>query len=209
MNPIWLQLFEKIKFLVTDPLLHFVLYSTMDDLSAYVREVKEKQSASAFYKVVQLCEARIFTMCYRITGNREEAEEAAQDVFLSCYKNIHTLAEDDKFIPWALRIAYHKSIDYVRRRKIKYVALNNDKMDHQVAQNSQNDIKEVGSLDAYLSVCDDEEKAILMLYYQEEMSVKEISETLQLTVSNVKIKLFRARNKIKKFLESSDKNYRS
>ena len=176
----------------------------MEELSSYIQDVKDQQSAAAFYKIVQAYEARVFTLCYRIIGNREEAEEAAQDVFLSCFKNIRSLEDHEKFTQWVLRIAYHKSIDYIRKKKIKYVELDRKSELMTIAHEQSNEGKE-SSLNAYLSLCDENEKAILILYYQEDMAIKEIAETLNMSNSNVKIKLFRARNKIKTHLDSISK----
>jgi RNA polymerase sigma-70 factor (ECF subfamily) len=196
---------QKIAFSVTDHVLEAVLKADMKDLSAYIQDVKDQRSADAFYKVVQACEAKVFTMCFRIIGNREEAEEAAQDVFMSCYNRIQSLEDNDKFIQWILRIAYHKSIDYVRRKKTIYTELMNDGFHQQANYKNQNLSEDEGNFEKYISICDENEKAILLLYYQEEMSVKEISETLQISASNVKIKLFRSRNKIKKFIDKTGK----
>lgn len=174
----------------------------MEDLSQYIREVKENHSSSAYFKVVKLCEAKVFTVCYRIIGNREEAEEAAQDVFIKCFQSIGSLGDESKFLPWILKISYNKSIDYVRRKKVKLLELENEKLESPVDNKYE---KEEGDLSQYLSVCDETEKTIITLYYQEEMSTQEIADILQLTKSNIKIKLFRARNKIKNFIEEKAK----
>ncbi|NNF36351.1 MAG: sigma-70 family RNA polymerase sigma factor [Saprospiraceae bacterium] len=184
----------------------YVNIEYMEDLTQYIREVKDNHSASAYYKVVQLCEAKVFTMCYRTIGNREEAEEAAQDVFLKCFEKIHLLEDESRFLPWILKIAYNRSIDYIRRKKTIYLELDHEKVGTQSFIEDVEWTKSKSDLDPYLSICDESERAIITFYYQEEMSTQEIADTLKMTKSNVKIKLFRARNKIKQFIEGKDKN---
>ena len=175
----------------------------MSNLLEYLREVKANRSSSAYYKLVQLFEARVFTLCYRIIGSREEAQEAAQDVFLQCFQKIDSLEDEEKFSQWILKMAYNRSIDYVRKKKVKYVALESDNV-HSYLSIEMPEQETGGQLKKYLSICDELEKTIITLYYQEEMSTQEIADVLDLSKANIKIKLFRARNKIKKFIENKD-----
>ena len=93
----------------------------MTDFLDYISAVKRDGSSSGFQNLIQLFENKVFTMCYRIIGNREEAEEASQDVFLKCFRSLHKLEADSKFPQWLMKIAYSKAIDYVRKKKIEKV----------------------------------------------------------------------------------------
>ena len=174
----------------------------MSDIKDLILQIKNNGSSLAFYKLVQLYENRIFTMCFRIIGNREDAEEAAQDVFLTCYNKIEYLDDIDRFTQWILKISYNKSIDYVRKKKLITVDL--DKIPEPIVQKVSNHklSDSVILLDA-LSNLKPEDSALINLYYQENMSTKEISDILKISVHNVKIRLFRIRNQLKKSLKKN------
>jgi len=138
-------------------------------------------------------------MCFRIIGNRESAEEAAQDVFINCFKNIRRLENPEKFTGWLLRIAYNKSIDYVRRKKVPTVEWS--EKEHTKPNLIEKKEDQESELQMYFTPLKEVEKAIIALYYQEDMTTKEIGETLDISRSKVKILLFRARQKIKTYLD--------
>jgi RNA polymerase sigma-70 factor (ECF subfamily) len=170
----------------------------MTDFVGYILEIKQGGSTLAFQKLIELFEQRVFTMCYRIIGNREEAEEAAQDVFLVCYRKLHKLEDDAKFPQWLMKIAYSKAIDYVRRKKVDQVGIEEvkelpgDINEGRMGVLNQSDILEQALLELPPTA-----RAIVNLYYQEDMPVKEIAKTLDMTESNIKIQLHRARKEIR------------
>ncbi|MCB0837783.1 MAG: sigma-70 family RNA polymerase sigma factor [Bacteroidetes bacterium] len=176
----------------------------MAEFLQYISEVKKNGSTVAFHQLVKLFEYQVFTMCLRIIGNREEAEEAAQDVFLKCYRNIDKLKDPEKFPQWLLKIAYSKSIDYVRRKKMQKVNIEDVKeIEGDVNERSvPGNLNNSEVLEAALTRLDPENKAIINLYYQENMSVKEIAQLMEWTESNVKIRLHRSRGEIRRMIEA-------
>lgn len=178
----------------------------MPDCREYILEVKKNGSETAFFHLVQMFEHRVFTMCYRILHNREEAEEAAQDVFLKCYRNIQKLEDPDKFPQWLLKIAYSKAIDYARKKKVIKLGLEEI---NEISADLNSKLNEEGfggseSLEKALKMLDTDNIAIINLYYQENFSIHEIAELMDLSDSNVKIRLHRSRNEIRRILESED-----
>ena len=179
----------------------------MVDFHQYIYEVKKNGSAVAFHKLVQLFENKVYTMCYRIIRNREEAEEAAQDVFLKCFRNIHQLEDDQKFPQWLLKIAYSKSIDYVRRKKIVKVDLDDiAELGGDINKKDvEGDLNRSQVLEGAMKVLEPSDVALINLYYQEDMSVKEIANLLDISESNVKVRLHRARAELRNLLEISNR----
>lgn len=178
------------------------LYICMTDFVSYILEIRKGGSKSAFQKLIQLFEHKVFTMCFRIIGNREEAEEAAQDVFLVCYRKLNKLEDETKFPQWLMKIAYSKAIDYVRRKKIDKVDINEVKeLSGDINLGRVGELDQSDILEQSLLLLNSESRAIVNLYYQEDMPVKEIAKTLNMSESNIKIQLHRSRIEIRKTLD--------
>lgn len=174
----------------------------MSDFREYISELKKNGSSISFQNLVQLFEQRVFTLCYRIIGNREEAEEAAQDSFLNCYRNIHKLEDESKFPQWLLKIAYTKSIDYTRKKKLELVDFDElSDFSGDVNSKRSGTLEHSLLLEKSLQQLSPQSRAIITLYYQEDMPIKEIASLLAISQSNVKIKLHRSRIEIKEILD--------
>jgi RNA polymerase sigma-70 factor (ECF subfamily) len=178
----------------------------MTQWKEYLIDVRKSGSALSYYKLVEHFEKNVFTACYRIIGNREEAEEASQDVFLKCFNNINQLEDIDKFPHWLLKIAYSKSIDYVRKKKKTRSSIDemNDLAQPESRRESDTLLDQSEIFRVALKTLDEDERGIINLYYQEDIPVKEIVDITGMTASNIKIKLFRARKKIKAFLTKKE-----
>lgn len=170
----------------------------------YIDQVLDTGSASAYYKLVEKYQNQVFTMCYRIIKNREEAEEAAQDVFVKCFKTLLQLKDKEKFPNWLMKIAYSCAIDYVRRKKVIKIDLADVETDlpsdTETPLAYTSDLDRMEFLEKAISVLERNEAAVISLYYLEDMPVKEIADITGLSVSNVKVKLFRARESLKQQL---------
>lgn len=174
---------------------------SMADFVAYVKEIQQGSSTLAFHHLVQLFEHKVFTLCYRIIGSREEAEEAAQDVFLKCYRSITKLEDPEKFPQWLMKIAYTKAIDYVRKKKVHKVGIEEVKeIQGDVNVKSRMSLDDSDLLEKALTQLNPYDTTIINLYYQEDMPVKEISTLMSLSESNVKIRLHRSREAIREML---------
>jgi len=166
---------------------------------------------NAYTLLVDKYKDRVFSLVVGIVRNRELAEELAQDIFVKAYTSLKKFRKDAAFSTWIYRIAYNTSISETRKRKYqarsfdeqleKAASLEPD--DHEIAE--KNESRHV-LLSKALEKLDPEEKLILMLYYFEEKSVEEISQSSGLSRSNVKVKLFRMRNKLKEMMERMAKS---
>jgi RNA polymerase sigma factor (sigma-70 family) len=175
----------------------------MTDFLDYILAVKRDGASSGFQGLLQLFEHKVFTMCYRIIGNREEAEEAAQDVFLKCFRSLDKLDDESKFPQWLMKIAYSKAIDYVRKKKVEKVDFDEiNEISGDVNSIRIGNLEHSDVLEQSLLSLNSQSRAIINLFYQEDMPVKEIALFLDLSESNVKIQLHRSRIEIRKILES-------
>ncbi len=152
----------------------------------------------AFTQLVEAYQRPVYNLCYRMLGNPDEAEDAAQETFLRVYKNIKHYDNDRPFSTWLLSIAAHLCIDQLRKRRMvlvsmdgtPYLELPDGLPGPEAAYHLKEDQKNVQALLKTLSPAD---RAAVIMYYWYDFSYEEISESLSLTVSAVKSRLHRAR----------------
>ncbi|PIQ25237.1 MAG: RNA polymerase subunit sigma-70 [Bacteroidetes bacterium CG18_big_fil_WC_8_21_14_2_50_41_14] len=163
-----------------------------------------RQGDSQSYAVlVDRYKDRVFSLVLGIVVSREVAEEVAQDVFIKAYSSINKFREESSFSTWLYRIAYNTAISETRKRKMPMVSL--EEREHVTARISYEDDDLVEErhqqLKRAITELNPEEQLILQLYYREEKSVEDLSLCLNQTNANIKIKLFRLRNKIRSLME--------
>jgi RNA polymerase sigma factor (sigma-70 family) len=145
---------------------------------------------------------QVFSLIVKIVGNREDAEELAQDTFLKAFKNLSSFKGDSSFSTWIYRIAYNTAISETRKKKQEFLSIDETMMENvsedDVAATMGSDSNEtrIDKLNAALAKLPPDERAMITLFYMKEKSVEEIAEITTLSVANVKVKLFRIRKKL-------------
>lgn len=145
---------------------------------------------------------QVFSLIVKIVGNREDAEELAQDTFMKVFKNLSSFKGDSSFSTWIYRIAYNTAISETRKKKQEFLSIDDTMMNNvceeNVAATMESDSSEIrlNKLNAALEKLLPDERAIVMLFYRNEKSIEEIAEITALSISNVKVKLFRIRKKL-------------
>lgn len=176
----------------------------------YIAEIIRTGSFTAYKSLIEKYERRVFTICYKILKNREESEEVAQDVFVLCFKKMKELKDRNKFPNWLMKIAYTKAIDQVRKKTI--IQTNIDDINEYNFKSEKTPLNDTILKDrsdiikSAIDLLEPVEATIIALYYLQDIPVKQIAEITDLSLSNVKVKLFRARNSLKIILSSKLKN---
>lgn len=166
----------------------------------------------AFRSLVERYQGFVFSIALKILKNREEAEEAAQDTFVKAYRALASFGQRSKFSTWLYQIAYRAALDKYRARPKASQSLHDEQSHLQIADGEASPFQKVKNKNTAslirqaLGEMKPEDATLLTLYYLNEQSVKEISEVTGLTVSNVKVKLFRLRNTLKTILENNLKH---
>ena len=161
----------------------------------------------AYCRLVEHYQTGVFNLCYRMLGNREEAEDAAQEVFWRAYKALHRYDPNRSFQTWLLSIASHFCIDQQRKRRLNLVPIDtpfeetfhDNSPTPETVYTSNERASQIEDLVNELKPTD---RAALVLRYWQQMSEKEIAETLSLSVSAVKSRLFRARKQLAQLMET-------
>lgn len=155
---------------------------------------------NAYALLVDKYKDRVFSLVLGIVRQRELAEEVAQDIFVKAYQSLGKFRKESGFSTWIYRIAYNTAISEARKKKnLFYSSQLTENMGTNNSENIMERPEEARQkmLERALKELVPEENLLVTLYYFEEKSVEEISRSTGLSQSNVKVKLFRLRNKLK------------
>ena len=162
-----------------------------------------KGQKQAFSVLVVRYQHFVFTIALRHVNNREEAEELAQDVFVKAYRSLADYKGQSKFSTWLYAITHHTCLSFMRKKKEQLLSLEEK---HEQIAAGYTDSKTTRILVRqalqHLPKADAE---ILALFYLAEQSLEETGQILGLSLSNVKVRLFRARQKLRDILEQKYK----
>lgn len=167
----------------------------------YIERIQAGDTAS-FACLLDRYSRQVFSLIVKVVGNREDAEELAQDVFVKVYRNLSSFKGDSSFSTWIYRIAYNTAISETRRKKHEFLAIEesviNNVSEEEVADalGRSDNSEQMNRLDAALAQLPPDERAIILLFYMKEKSIDEIADITGLTASNVKVKLHRIRKKL-------------
>ncbi|MEA1898393.1 MAG: sigma-70 family RNA polymerase sigma factor [Bacteroidota bacterium] len=179
-----------------------------EDDNYYVEEVLSGQT-QAYAELVGRHKEMVYTIAIGLLQIREEAEEVSQDAFLKAYQALSKFKKQAKFSTWLYRIVYNECISRLRKRKLNDISLDENRISISdsliVEENNFNEEKKQRMLQEALMDLPKEDKAIILLYYFENLSIEEISVITALSKSNIKIRLFRIRNKLHERLSKSFK----
>ena len=174
----------------------------MNDELAWVLQAQQG-SDEAFTRLVEEHQTHVYNLCYRMLGEPEAAEDAAQETFLRAYQNLHRYDRSRPFATWLLSIAAHYCIDRLRRRKLSMFSLdqeNDEGVTFEIADPASPDPEtesvkreERDRLHTLLKHLDETDRAAVIMRYWYDFSEIEIAESLRLTVSAVKSRLHRSR----------------
>ncbi len=174
----------------------------MNDELAWVLQAQQG-SDEAFTRLVEEHQTHVYNLCYRMLGEPEVAEDAAQETFLRAYQNLHRYDQNRPFATWLLSIAAHYCIDRLRRRKLSVFSI-----DRENDEGATLEIPDVGApdpevesvkreerdrLQLMLKDLDPTDRAAIIMRYWYDYSEVEIANSLRLTVSAVKSRLHRSR----------------
>ncbi len=171
-------------------------------------------NVQAFQPLVEAHQGRVYGLAVRMLGNEREAEDAAQDAFVHAYARLASYKPEWRFKTWIMTITSNLCIDRLRRRKLEpmsftdYTAPNANSGDGSadaevefISAEPQPDAMMVrkqreAAITAMLNELPTEDKSMVAMFYFNDMSYDDIATSMNTTVSAVKSRLFRARQKM-------------
>ncbi|MGK0447262.1 MAG: RNA polymerase sigma-70 factor (ECF subfamily) [Polaribacter sp.] len=180
--------------------------STKDQL--YIDKVINGDT-NAFAYLVDAYKDMVFSLAFKMTKNREEAEEVSQDTFIKAFKNLNKFKGDSKFSTWLYRIGYHACLDAIKKNKnhnnsleINEITFNKIQSVDTILQGIERKERATVMNDCLLKL-PEEERSIIWMFYFDELSLKEIIEVTSLSEANLKVKLHRARKRLLAIVEEN------
>ena len=159
-----------------------------------------------FEELVDEHQSMVFSLAWRMTGDRGLAEELAQDVLLELDRHLHKLSSADHVRFWLRQVTLHRSADALRRRRAKSASLGTDvwvELEERHVLVEPLDVDDESPLgrriEELLATLPESQRAALVLRYQEDLTPEEIAVTLQAPLATVKshlqrgLKLLRAK----------------
>jgi RNA polymerase sigma factor (sigma-70 family) len=143
-----------------------------------------------------------YTLAVRITRNDEDAEEVTQDAFVKAYTSLSQFKGESKFSTWLYKIVLNLAMSKVRRRKEAHQYIDDLNLQTTVDNDGARKSERSYYVEQAIASLPEDEAAIVTLFYMEDQSLEEISRVVNLSLSNTKVKLFRARKKMAEMLKS-------
>jgi RNA polymerase sigma factor (sigma-70 family) len=149
----------------------------------------------------------------RFAKVREDAEEIAQDCFIKAYRSLGSFQRQSKFSTWLYSIVYTTSMTFLRKKRVATDSIDDEntyiQIENQVSAfdvNSAENRSRSFYLEQAIAQLLPDDATIITLFYKGEQSLEEIAKALNMETNTVKVKLFRARQRLREKLEHNLKH---
>lgn len=150
----------------------------------------------------------VFTITLRYTENREDAEEISQDVFVKAFRSLKDFRGDSKFTTWLYTIVTTSSITFLRKKRLPTHSLDNehvfelaDSQDSGMRANQVEQKSRSAMVNEAIRMLGPEDAQIITLFYKGEQSLEEISQIMGIEPNAAKVRLHRARQRLREKME--------
>jgi RNA polymerase sigma-70 factor (ECF subfamily) len=187
------------------------MQSKLSDIELIEKTLAGNQFAYA--DLVKRHQRFVFTLAMRFAKGREDAEEIAQDCFVKAYRSLASFQGQSKFSTWLYSIVYTTAMTFLRKKRVDTDSIDDEGTfvqveSHESAYDTNN--IENKSRSFYLNQAIEQllpdDATIITLFYKGEQSLEEIAQTMGIETNTVKVKLFRARQRLKEKLERNLKH---
>ncbi|HKI48864.1 MAG TPA: sigma-70 family RNA polymerase sigma factor [Desulfobacteria bacterium] len=179
---------------------------TSTDESNLIERFKQGDR-SAFEELVRKFQDRIYNLCRYMLRDPQNAQDAAQDVFLKAYRALKDFRPDASFYTWIYRIAVTTCLDYRRkshREALRSAPLTEDLPSNAPSPHQLYESREIAeSIQIALQKLPDKLRAAIVLREIEGCSYEEIAQVLHASVGTVKSRIWRARNQLRRLLKKT------
>ena len=171
---------------------------------------------SAYAEILARHRDRVFSFLLRLLGSSQDAEDAAQEAFVKAFTRLDAYDSSRPFVSWLFGIAHHAALDRLRARRPAALSLDDpdgalDPVDPAPgAEAAAGAALDSELIERLLSALPPLYREPLLLRYKEEMDIPEIARVLYLPEGTVKVRLFRARDMLKRKLQAvgfSEENF--
>ena len=163
----------------------------------------------AYAGLVSRYQNYVFTLVLRMVKTREDAEEVAQDVFIKAYRALADFRGDARFSTWLYTIVNTTCITFLRKKKLDTHSLDNDSVfelaDNQDSGFRANLVEQKSRqvmVNQAIGLLNEDDAQVITLFYKAEQSLEEIARILGIETNTAKVRLHRARARLKEKMET-------
>lgn len=168
----------------------------------------------AYAALVEKHKGPVFHIVFKIVRNQDAANDLVQETFMKAFSSLASYRSEYRFSTWLYKIAANSSIDYLRKRRINALSLDqpvetqDGQMEFEVADNTHNPEKDLVrkqqrfSIDEAIQSLPDKYREVIIYRHKDDKSYEEIADSLGIPVGTVKARIFRARELLKKKLRN-------
>ena len=151
----------------------------------------------------------VCSLVVRMVNSEEDAEELTQDTFMKAFEHLSSFNGKSSFSTWIYRIAYNTALSFLRKKNVEQTVIDDNQWnrisDTQIDDALNNESEEqIEKLQQALTKLTAEERALVTLFYEEEHSIQELAQILNLNEGNIKVKLHRLRKKLYVLMQKED-----
>jgi RNA polymerase sigma-70 factor, ECF subfamily len=160
--------------------------------------------SSAFQDLVTRYQQPVFSICYRMLRQREEAEDLSQEVFIKAYRYLRQYNHEHKFSSWILKIATNTCIDAIRKNRVDTMPLDEEIKTNQEDVSAERAFLQEEAhreIESAIAALPPDYRVVILLYHHHGQSYQQIADQLDVPMSMVKNRLFRARKLLKSSLK--------
>lgn len=171
-----------------------------------------KGDKTAFKELFEEYNSSVLNLCYAIVRDRFDAEDLTQEVFVEVFCSIGSYKGKSKLSTWIYRIAINKSLNFVKKQKVRRIFLGKEKQNEQNRSIAETDwelreqqYKEY--LDKALSRLPAKQRTAFVLYMYEQLPQKEIANIMKCSLASVEVSIHRAKKNMENHIRTFDKDF--
>jgi RNA polymerase sigma factor (sigma-70 family) len=183
-----------------------VIQTGLTDTEIISKVLRGEQAA--FAQLVVRYQNFVFTLVLRFTDSREDAEEIAQDVFVKAYRSLADFRGESKFSTWLYTVVRTSCITFLRKKKLDTTSIDNERtflqLENRESGFKANSIEQKSRhamVNEAIRMLSPDDAQVITLFYKGEQSLEEIGKIMRLDPNTVKVKLHRARQRLKDKME--------
>ncbi len=171
----------------------------LKDDEIIIHKIRNENSSKYFEVLYNRYYSKVLDKCYSFVKNRQIAEELAEDIFSKVFEKLPSFKQLSSFSSWLYSVTYNHCIDYLRqKKKLHYPNWNLENEIPEIIDETEESVENINyeNLLIILEKIHPEEKALLLMKYKDDLSMKQISAALRISEDAAKMRLKRARTRV-------------
>ncbi len=161
----------------------------------------KRNDRQALRQIIDTNYSLVYRFLLKLCGNQQQAEDLTQECFVKCWQKIKQFSGRSRLSTWLCRIAYRLYLDTTRRKQLSFS--NSDEADRVAVSSDESALENrdlIKTVYNYINQLPDKYRTVLILHYQEEFSIRDIANILEIPGGTVKSRLNEALRRVRKYV---------